>query len=236
MAIDKTLTDTFGTDSVEYKRYASIKHLGRRRSVMFDEYESVSEHHRELREDIDQAIAIIEGIIAGFQEDIEHSGSTIHVPTVVQRSPPNANKKVFVVHGHDDAAKEAVARFLQALGLDPIILHEQVSRSRTVIEKIEANSDVEFAVVILTGDDVGGKDGEDLRPRARQNVIFELGYFFGHLKRARVCALKRGDIEVLSDISGVVYTEFDPKGAWKMELAREIKAAGITVDPNALLA
>lgn len=147
------------------------------------------------------------------------------------------SKRVFVVHGHDGESREAVARFLVSIGLDPIILHEQANRGRTVIEKVEANSDVSFAVVLLTPDDLGRAtaDGEaDLEPRARQNVLLELGYFIAKLGRAHVCALRRGSVVIPSDFAGVVWTEWDEAGAWKVSLARELKASGHDVDLNKL--
>ena len=126
---------------------------------------------------------------------------------------------------------------VQMLGFEPIILHEQASQGRTVIEKIDAHSDVGFAVVLLTPDDVGARKGheENLRSRARQNVLLELGYFLGKLSRARVCALKRGDIEVPSDFEGIVYVTFDDAGAWKNELGRELQAAGFKIDWNLVM-
>lgn len=139
---------------------------------------------------------------------------------------------MFVVHGHDHGEKEAVARFLEKLDLVPVILHEQPSMSRTVVEKFEAHADVAFAVVLLTPDDVGHpKDAsEKARPRARQNVILELGYFIGRLGRKNVCALHKGDVELPSDFDGVLYV---PMGSdWRLSLAREIKAADIDVDLN----
>lgn len=105
---------------------------------------------------------------------------------------PVVSSKIFIVHGHDGEAREAVARFISSIDLEPIILHEQANRGRTVIEKVEANSDVGFAVVLLTPDDVGNAIGKDPEPRARQNVLLELGYFIGKLGRERVCSLKRG--------------------------------------------
>jgi predicted nucleotide-binding protein len=147
------------------------------------------------------------------------------------RTEPAA-RKVFIVHGHDEGARESVARFLEQLDFDPIILHEQANQGRTIIEKIEAHGDVGFAVILLTPDDVGNvKDGEP-QPRARQNVLLELGYFVGRLGRSRVCALKRGDIEVPSDFGGVVYEPFDAGGAWKQALSRELQAAGFDIDWN----
>jgi predicted nucleotide-binding protein len=142
------------------------------------------------------------------------------------------SRKVFLVHGHDEAVKQSVARFLARLELEPIILHEQPNKSQTVIEKFEANSDVGFAVVLLTPDDEGRAVGKDLKPRARQNVILELGYFIGKLRRARVCALYKGDIELPSDIHGVTWVRYDEAGGWRLELAKELKAAEIAVDLN----
>jgi hypothetical protein len=142
---------------------------------------------------------------------------------------------VFVVHGHDNAAKEAVARHLEKLKFRAIILHEQPSLNKTIIEKLEGHSDVQFAVVILTPDDVGYplSDSRMAKTRARQNVIFELGFFIGKLGRDRVCALYKGDIELPSDYSGVTYISLDHAGAWKLELAKEMRAAGMNVDLNA---
>ena len=151
--------------------------------------------------------------------------------------PPAINKQVFIVHGHDEAAKESVARLLEKLDLEPIILHEKPDQGRTIIEKFEEHSDVGFAVVLLTPDDVGAaKEGaeslESLKPRARQNVIFELGFFVGKLGRKRVCALRKGDTEILSDFSGVLWKPLDEEGAWRLELGKEIRAAGLDVDLN----
>lgn len=149
-------------------------------------------------------------------------------PTAAKQHP----RKVFIVHGHDDAAREAVARYLEKLGFEAIILHEQASQGRTVIEKIEAHSEVGFAVVLLTPDDFGGAKGEQPSERARQNVLLELGFFVGKLGRPRVCALKRGDIEVPSDFGGVVYVPFDNGGGWREALGRELEAAGFDIDWN----
>ncbi|MET4728547.1 hypothetical protein ABIE09_002357 [Lysobacter enzymogenes] len=146
------------------------------------------------------------------------------------------SSKVFIVHGHDEAAREKVARFLERAGLEAIILHEQANRGRTIIEKVEAHSDVGFAVVLLTPDDEGCVKGGTPTPRARQNVLLELGYFVGLLGRDRVCALKRGELEIPSDFSGVVYHVMDSTDSWKMALGRELKAVGYTVDLNKVLA
>ena len=145
----------------------------------------------------------------------------------------NTNE-VFIIHGRDDGAKQTVARFLETLGLEPLILHEQPDKARTIIEKVEDNADVEFAVVLLTPDDVGSLHGEEsnLKSRARQNVIFEFGYFIGRLGRQRVCSLTKGNVEIPSDYAGVLYIPLDDAGGWKMQLITELKNAGFNVDAN----
>ena len=151
---------------------------------------------------------------------------------------PIATNRVFVVHGRDEAAKQTVARFLEGLELEPVILQEQPSRGRTIIEKFEEYAEtVGFAVVLGTPDDVGGlaDEPDNLQPRMRQNVVLELGYFTRALGRKRVCALLKGDIEKPSDYDGVIYIIMDDFGGWRMELAKELKAAGLPVDMNRLL-
>jgi predicted nucleotide-binding protein len=146
------------------------------------------------------------------------------------------NRSVFVVHGRDNEAKHEVARLLERLNLKAIVLHEQPSRGKTIVEKIEYYSGVAFAVVILSPDDVGTLATEQpkLNPRARQNVILELGYMVARLGRDRVCALVKQGVEIPSDFDGVVYVSMDWNGAWRFELGRELKAAGIAVDLNAI--
>jgi len=158
-----------------------------------------------------------------------------HGPTEPRVRRPASNK-VFIVHGHDDAALQGLARFLEKLGLDAIILMEQPDQGRTIIEKFEDSAaDVGFAVVLLTPDDLGGlASAEDQRARARQNVIFELGYFAGQLGRGRVCLLRKGDVEIPSDLFGVIYTAMDSAEGWKSKLIRELKAAGLDFDAGKL--
>lgn len=156
----------------------------------------------------------------------------IATPGGLKPKGPLKDSAVFIVHGHDEAAREMVARFVSRLRLKPVILHEQPNRGRTIIEKFEGHSSVSFAIVLLTPDDVGGKDEAGLKPRARQNVILELGFFCGTLTRSRVCALVKGEVELPSDYLGVLYIPFDDGGAWQMQLAREMKDAGLTIDLN----
>jgi predicted nucleotide-binding protein len=155
----------------------------------------------------------------------------------VAPTPTRASNRVFLVHGHDDGAKELVARFLGKLKLDTIILHEQPNGGRTIIEKFEAFSDVGFAIVLMTPDDVGASAGtpEKLVKRARQNVILELGYFTGKIGRTRVCALHKPGLEIPSDIHGVLYVELDNGGGWKAKLAQELVQAKVDIDLQGLL-
>ena len=147
--------------------------------------------------------------------------------------------EVFIVHGRDDGAKETVARFLEKLGLRATILHEQPSGAQTIIEKLEKYAgNAGFAVVLLTPDDIGAlknKIENERKPRARQNVVFELGYFMGKLGRERVCPLFKGEIEKPSDIDGVLYVPMDEHGAWRQKLVQEMASVGIDVDMNKLL-
>jgi predicted nucleotide-binding protein len=150
---------------------------------------------------------------------------------------PIQSKRVFVVHGHDEAAKELVARFLGKLKLEPIILHEQPNSGRTIIEKFEAYADVGFAVVLLTPDDVGASaaDPTALAKRARQNVVLELGYFVGRIGRNRVCALHKAGVEIPSDYHGVLFVELDGAGGWRTKLAQELVQAKLDIDIKGLL-
>jgi len=145
------------------------------------------------------------------------------------------SNKIFIVHGHNNAVKFEVARFIEKLDLKPIILHEQANAGKTIIEKFESHANVGFAVILLTGDDVGKvKTAEKDSPRARQNVILEWGFFIGKLGRNKVCALYEKGVELPSDLHGLLYLSLDDQG-WQMELARELKAAGYEIDLNKLL-
>ena len=145
------------------------------------------------------------------------------------------SNKVFIVHGHDNAAIQEMARTLEKGGFEAIILHEQPDSGLTIIEKIERYSDVDFAVVLYTECDLGRAketDQKDERYRARQNVVFEHGYLIGKLGRDHVCALVKGNVETPGDISGVVYVSMDSAGAWKMQLGKNMRAVGLPVDLN----
>ncbi len=152
--------------------------------------------------------------------------------TTLETEKVSYGNDVFIVHGHNERVKLDVARFIERLSLNPLILHEQPNQGRTIIEKFEDYSNVGFAVVLLTGDDVGAPVSRksDLKSRARQNVILELGFFLGKLGREHVCALYEKGVDIPTDYEGVLYIPLS--GDWKFLLAREIKAAGIKIDLN----
>lgn len=147
--------------------------------------------------------------------------------------------QVFIVHGHDNEAKITVARTIEQLGMEAIILHEQPDEGKTIIEKLESfTSEAAYAIVLYTECDIGrtkGKSEKDNKFRARQNVVFEHGLFIGSLGRQNVCALVKGNVEKPGDIDGIVYIQMDNAGAWKLQLCSNMKAAGFDIDMNKLI-
>ena len=181
---------------------------------------------------LESAASVLESMIEEIEEYWEEEQSPKTSYSGVKT--PKSTNKVFVIHGRDEGTRETVARFLQTLGLNPVILQEQVNRGRTIMEKFEYHADTQFAVALLTPDDAGSLQGDknNLKPRARQNVIFELGFFIGRLGREGVCVLTKGEVEIPSDYAGVVYIPLDNSDGWKMKLVKELKGAGFEVDAN----
>jgi predicted nucleotide-binding protein len=210
----------------EYGGFGGIFAIGREPSLG----EQIADLHRSIDSKVRKLTSVQERL-----ELLPLSAGMGQPPPLSKASPAVASGKVFVVHGHDEGVRETVARFIGHLGLTPIILHEQASQGRTIVEKLERHGDVGYAVVLLTPDDVGGTDPAKLQPRARQNVILELGYFLGRLGRDRVCGLYRGELELPSDYMGVIYIRFDSGGGWRLSLAKELKAADFDVDMNKAL-
>lgn len=185
---------------------------------------------------LEMARAMLESMVSEIEEFWPDQESVMSAgPANSGLGPPVSPNHVFIAHGHS-RLKGEVARLIESLGMTPVVLQEQPSRGRTIIEKFEEHSEVRFAVALLTPDDEGRSKGSDeLNPRSRQNVVFELGYFLGKLGRSRVCALVDGEVETPSDYDGVVYIPVDENQGWKLNLARELKESGFEVDLNQLL-
>jgi predicted nucleotide-binding protein len=236
-SIEEVLVAAFGKGTDEYRRYSgattldggplSMGGFGGPSNEAYEAQKYVEEGKKRAVLLLNQAISFLEEEIV---ED-DHEASAAASPAPVSRTLPN---RVFLVHGHDEEALQSVARFLEQMGLDPIVLREQPDRGRTIIEKFEeCAGQVGFAVILMTPDDLTASSTSGTAgSRARQNVIFELGYFAGKLGRGRTCLLRRGDVEIPSDLYGVIYSDYDDAGAWKMKLVQELKAARLTFDAN----
>lgn len=198
---------------------------------------TTSERHRIWRSGKSNMLSLFNTMLEEIQLNL--SGLSPRAGKKTQQAAVEFSNRIFIVHGHDEAMKQAVARVLEKLGLDPIILHEKASEGRTVIEKFTDYSDVAFAVVLLSPDDMAySKDQspENAKLRARQNVIFELGFFIGKLGRERVLILHQqdGDFEMPSDYAGVLYAPYDDSRRWQLDLIKELKACNYDVDANKL--
>ena len=171
-------------------------------STMATLEDRIGYYRRDVTKRLDRLTGILERLELISEYSIHSTHSSAPEPTVT------GSNEVFIVHGHDQLVKSEVARFVKNLGLEPIILDEKPGGGLTIIEKFEKYaSNASFAIVLLTPDDVGApKDRQDdLKPRARQNVIFEIGYFFKGLGRGRVCAMSKEEVEFPSDLNGVSY-------------------------------
>ncbi|MCW4045000.1 MAG: nucleotide-binding protein [Candidatus Bathyarchaeota archaeon] len=154
-------------------------------------------------------------------------------------------KEIFISHGKDLKPLNELKDMLVSFGLTPVVLSEQPSGGKTVIEKLEAYSDVGFAFVILTPDDLGGyaetgsvwsrpkrlrKFLRTAHTRPRQNVVLEFGFFVGKLGRDRVACLLKKPVEQPSDMQGIVYLSFKQTlEEIRMEISKELRAAGYEI-------
>lgn len=200
-------------------------------------------YSKEINKALSKLDSFIQRIGFRFKEKADKSG-------ILSRTVNSMNEtnKIFIVHGHNEEMKQVVARVVTRLGLEPIILHEQANEGKTIIDKFEANAEnTFFAIILLSGDDLAasvseleGLEDEEIRSklekRARQNVVFEMGYFAGKLGRSHMFYLLQNGVSKPGDLDGLVYTPFDaPEGTWKFELAKELKVCGYNVDANQLL-
>ena len=235
------IANTFGAESAHVKEFEDIRYGVSIGAPILITPTSTIEARIDDRQPFLNGLSRSESILASMIDEVKEYWSdddeAFTTLEVSQVDAPIDTEKVFIVHGHDHGTRDTMARFLQDLELEPIILQEQPNQGLTIIEKFESYSQVGFAIVLFTPDDIGSAKGDVDSPRyrARQNVIFELGYLIRHLGRSRVAVLykgNKGEIEILSDYSGVIYTEMDDAGGWKLEIIREMKSAGFSVDAN----
>ncbi|GAA0558821.1 TIR domain-containing protein [Rhizomicrobium electricum] len=190
---------------------------------------------RRLRSSLASQLSRINSIVSRIDLLDEDQAIT---PNSADTTNVEYEKTAFIVHGHDKAVLFEMVAFLGKAGVRPIILNEAPGGALTIIEKLVRHSNVGFVVVLLTPDDVGGKNisGErSLAPRARQNVIGELFFFAGKFGRERMIVFKKGEIEFPTDILGIGWHEFDEHGGWKTHLLRELAEAGFEIDQKAVL-
>ncbi|RWN34175.1 MAG: nucleotide-binding protein [Mesorhizobium sp.] len=222
-AIEASLAETFGVDTVEYDRYHRASYFNYTINMMQRTPRGtiVNDLKRERQKSIDLLTAAINLMKDRLDESED-------APPVTARPAKAIDaKKVFVVHGHDEAVRETVARFVDQIGLTPVILHEQANKGRTIISKFrDEAASVGFAIVLVTPD-----DGD----RPRQNVIFELGFFLGALGPEHVVAIVKQPVTTPSDYDGVVYVPYDGGGGWRIALAKEMQAAGYKIDWNTVM-
>lgn len=195
-----------------------------------------------LQQDQDDAYHLIPVVKQALHSYIQTLSETLEDPTKLTKitnlkEEKELSKRIFIVHGHNETMKESVARLVKNIGLDPIILHEQPNKGRTIIEKFEDYSDVGYAIVLFSPDDVGYSVNSDSKSgmlRVRQNVILELGFFIGKLGREKVTVLhlEKNKIEFPSDIFGILYIPYDESGMWKYRLTDELKSCGFAVSRN----
>jgi len=146
------------------------------------------------------------------------------------------SRRIFIVHGHDHHFKDFLVSLLQELDFFPVVLQDEPSRSLTIIEKLERDTEkVGFAFVLYTPDDLGHLPDEPECPRARQNVVFEHGLLIGLMGRDRTCAIVKGDLEIPSDIQGMVYEKIEDIKTEALKVAKVLKQAGYKVDASRLL-
>jgi predicted nucleotide-binding protein len=181
-------------------------------------------------------------LIQGQERDQFHAlleaASTDATQSNPKRTGGSGDVKIFVVHGHDDRAREQLELILMKLGLQPFILMNAPGGGRTIIEALEHQiyEKAAFGIVLMTPDDYGypkAKTDADRQPRARQNVILEAGMIMAALGRERMAILKKGALEIPSDLDGLLRLEFNEHVKEIVpKLAQSIIDAGITIDQS----
>lgn len=223
--VERFLIRKYGKDSLEHKKFVKT-HFSSLFLCAEDDEQGISDSIKSCADGLRSCKAIFETYLEEMIDESENASQR------VPEAKAGNMDKVFIVHGHDGELKQSVARIIEKQGIAAIILSEQVNKGRTIIEKFEDYSDVGGAICLFTADDFGREKKDDSdNARARQNVVLETGYFMGKLGRDHVVLLADKGIEMPSDLSGVVYTDTEN---WQIDLLRELKAMGYTVDFNKL--
>ena len=226
------IANTFGDSSSHLKEFADIRFLS---LIITWDGTSESRDREAYLSGLGSTTAILQSMIEEVEEYWGDDNQPPNSSEVLETSQRTNTNQVFIIHGRDHGTRDTVTRFVEGLGLEAVILQEQPDQGRTIIEKFEQCAQGDFALALFTPDDVGGRDDDALQPRARQNVIFEFGYFIGKFGRDRVRALVKGNPEIPSDYSGVIYIPLDESEGWKMTLIREMRSAGFDIDANRAL-
>lgn len=217
--------------SEEYSWFGAIAIGGR---------QSLGAQIAELHNDINKKIHRIDSILDRLE--LIPIAQSVAIPAYGSNSitehSRHMTKKVFVVHGRDEIAKTNLEVFLLENGLEPVVLHRQADEGMTIIEKFEKHSDVGYAFILLTPDEIAYLAHDDAKPdgernkefRARPNVIFEFGYFVAKLGRPRVCCLYTGNVSIPSDLSGLVYKRYDKTiEEVAYPILKDLRASGYSV-------
>lgn len=200
---------------------------------------SLGEKIADVYKDVDKKIHRLDSIIERLELIPLSMAAQSAVPVQQEALPSQPRtKKVFVVHGRDEVAKTSLEVFLHEIGLEPVVLHRQADEGMTIIEKFEKHSEVGYAFILLTPDEVAYLAAEESKPdaerqkefRARPNVIFEFGYFVGKLGRSRVCCLYTGNVSLPSDVSGMIYKRYEKSiEEVAYSVIKDLKASGYAI-------
>ncbi len=225
-----------GADHVSFQIWKMPAELEVAKSLSFDVYKTMSEHddngdklsfHLYQQSHLSDNIYKINNAFLGYFSQVLDDIINAN-PEIDMAEPKKVTGNIaFIIHGHDTELKREVQLLLTNGGVNNIILHECPDKGRTIIDKLlEETQMAGYAIALLTPDDIT----ETGDKRARQNVILEIGYFLGKLGKERNRMIVKGDLEIPSDLHGILYEKFDNAGAWKMKLLKEMLAVGIFVD------
>lgn len=223
-AARNVLAAIYGDKSRELAAFANIRHRPSRWSSntpghVFEEHHTAGRKHAKAH--LESLRDLLEKCSVPSSDSAEVSESI-------------GDGSVFIVHGQNHDKLAEVKHLLGQLGIECCVLQDEPNAGQTIIEKFESHGgSSSYAIVLLTADDKGGsKQGDHIQDRARQNVIFEFGYFCGKLGRQRTVALYEPGVEIPSDLQGFVYVKLDSDGAWRYKLADELSSAGYGIDKN----